>query len=103
MSNTSKGKAKVTLEIDGERKEFESGTLLLVVRDSDGKGTFTRAIVRDGGEAFFELYRNTREVLEDWEKEAPALKGIFEGWNKIFEHLKEAGIDVDKLGGGDDE
>lgn len=97
------GKAKVTLEVDGERKEFESGTLLLVVRDSDGKGTFTRAIVRDDGEAFFELYRNTREALEDWEKEIPEFKALFECWRKIFKKLKEAGIDVDELGGDDDD
>lgn len=97
------GKAKVTLEVDGERKEFESGTLLLVVRDSDGKGTYTRAIVRDDGEAFFELYRNTRETLEGWEKEFPEFKEIFERCREIFKKLKEAGIDVDELGGGDDE
>ena len=93
-------KAKVVLEVDGERKEFLSGTMLLVV--NDGKGTFTRAICREGGEKFFELYRSTKELVEEWEKEEPKLLEMYESFKGIEKCLKALGISLDE-GGDDDE
>ncbi len=94
-------KAKVVIEVDGERKEFESGTVVLIV--NDGKGTFTRAISRDGGEKFFELYRNTKELVEKWEAQEPALVELYDRVKEIDEALKKAGIDIDALRRGDDD
>ena len=96
-------KAKVVLEVDGERKEFVSGTMLLVV--NDGKGTFVRAIAREGGEKFFELYRSTKELVEEWEKEEPKLLEIYErfkGIERLFEKMKNWGIPLDEEGEADE-
>ena len=95
-------KAKVVLEVDGERKEFESGTVAVLVKD--GKGTHTMTIFRDGGEAFFELYRNTRELVEEWDEREPALAELYNKVKEFDEELKAIGIDIDALRrGGDDE
>ncbi len=93
-------KAKVVLEVDGERKEFLSGTMLLVV--NDGKGTFTRAICREGGEKFFELYRSAKSVVEEWEEEEPKLPKMYKDWNVLKWLLEELGISLDEEGEADE-
>ena len=93
-------KAKVVLEVDGERKEFVSGTVAVIVNDE--KGTYTRVVCRDGSKDFFELYRNTKELVEEWEKDEPKLLELFASWKEIEGRLKKIGIDID-VGGDDDE
>lgn len=93
-------KAKVVLEVDGERKEFESGTVLVIVHHE--KGTYTNAVCRGGGKEFFELYRNTKKLVEEWEKEEPKLLELYTSWEEIEAHLKKIGINLD-AGGDDDE
>ena len=93
-------KAKVVLEVDGERKEFESGTVLVIVHNE--KGTYTQAVCREGGKDFFELYRNTKELVEEWEKDEPKLLEVYTSRKEIEAHLKKIGINLD-AGGDDDE
>ena len=95
-----KQKAKVVLEVDGERKEFESGTMLLVV--NDGEGTFVRTIQCEGGEKFFDLYRSAKRVVEEWEEKEPKLPKMYKDWNALEWVLKELGISLDEEGEADE-
>ena len=93
-------KATVVLEVDGERKEFESGPVLVIVHHE--KGTYTQAVCRESGKDFFELYRNTKDLVEEWEKDEPKLLELYTICKKIGAHLKKIGINLD-AGGDDDE
>lgn len=94
-------KARITWELDGKKLELESGTALLVVVDK--KGIYTRQVLRDDGEAFFDLYLNAKEAIEDWEKIEPSLVKLYDDTKKVLAYGEALGVNFDVEEGDDDE
>lgn len=96
-----KQKAKITWELDGAKLEIESGTALLVVKGK--KGIYTRQVLRDDGEAFFDLYLNIKEAIEDWEKKEPSLANLYKRTQELLGLAKDIGVKFDLEEGDDNE